>query len=54
MGFRYPIASGSIFRMAKEFARHPLFYIVHLGIGQTLRDPAEVAGYLKGLFRWDR
>jgi len=49
LGFRYPLDSGSYRRLAMEFLAHPVYYTVHLGLGQLVNDPMEVFRYLKGL-----
>jgi radical SAM superfamily enzyme YgiQ (UPF0313 family) len=51
MGYRYPIDSGSIWRLAREFLSHPIHYLFHLGIGQLIQNPKDVVSYLKGFSR---
>lgn len=48
MGYRYPINSGSVWRLAKEFTANPIYYTVRLGLGQLVKNPIDVLQYLKG------
>lgn len=48
MGYRYPIESGSIWRLAKKVIANPMYYSLRLGLGQLLNNPIDVFKYLKG------
>jgi anaerobic magnesium-protoporphyrin IX monomethyl ester cyclase len=51
MGYRFPIESGSVWRFLRELVAHPLHYTLRLGLRQLTRDPLEIVGYFKGLWR---
>lgn len=51
MGYKYPMNGSTVLRMSKEFAKHPMYYIVNLGFDQLINEPGEIFGYMKGLIK---
>ena len=48
MGYRYPINSGSVWRLAKKVTVNPMYYSLRLGLSQLVNNPIDVFKYLKG------